>query len=68
MAQALRFTIEVLDRLRVRLKGINEATLPDLSRAMTASTLDAVSGRGSFRSVKSLRLARRASRAISALP
>ena len=41
----LRFTIEVLDRLRVRLKGINEAILPDLSRAMTASTLDAVSGR-----------------------
>ena len=41
----LRFTIEVLDRLRVRLKGINEAILPDLSRAMTASTMDAVSGR-----------------------
>ena len=31
--------------LRVRLKGINEALLPDLSRAMTASTMDAVSGR-----------------------
>ena len=31
--------------LRVRLKGINEAILPDLSRAMTASTMDAVSGR-----------------------
>ncbi len=41
----LTFTIEVLDRLRVRLKGINEALLPDLSRAMTASTMDAVSGR-----------------------
>ena len=41
----LGFTVEVLDRLRVRLKGINEALLPDLSRAMTASTLDAVSGR-----------------------
>ena len=41
----LRFTLEVLDRLRVRLKGINEALLPDLSRAMTASTMDAVSGR-----------------------
>ena len=41
----LRFTIEVLDRLRVRLRGINEALLPDLSRAMTASTMDAVSGR-----------------------
>ena len=40
----LRFTIEVLDRL-VRLKGINEAILPDLSRAMTASTMDAVTGR-----------------------
>ena len=31
--------------LRVRLKGINEALLPDLSRAMTASTMDAVTGR-----------------------
>ena len=41
----LRFTIEVLDRLRVRLKGINAAILPDLSRAMTASTMDAVGGR-----------------------
>ena len=41
----LRFTIEVLDRLRERLKGINEAILPDLARAMTASTLDAVTGR-----------------------
>ena len=41
----LRFTIEVLDRLRERLRGINEALLPDLSRAMTASTMDAVSGR-----------------------
>ena len=41
----LGFTVEVLDRLRVRLKGINEGLLPDLSRAMTASTLDAVSGR-----------------------
>ena len=41
----LTFTIEVVDRLRVRLKGINEAILPDLSRAMTASTMDAVSGR-----------------------
>ena len=30
---------------RVRLKGINEAILPDLSRAMTASTMDAVTGR-----------------------
>ena len=39
------FTIEILDRLRERLKGINEAILPDLSRAMTASTMDAVSGR-----------------------
>ena len=35
----------MLDRLRVRLKGVNEALLPDLSRAMTASTMDAVSGR-----------------------
>ena len=42
---ALTFTIEVLDRLRERLKGINEALLPDLSRAMTASTMDAVAGR-----------------------
>ena len=41
----LRFTLEVLDRLRVRLEGINAAILPDLSRAMTASTMDAVSGR-----------------------
>ena len=41
----LTFTIEVLDRLRVRLKGVNEALLPDLSRAMTASTMDAVAGR-----------------------
>ncbi len=41
----LTFTIEVLDRLRVRLKGVNEALLPDLSRAMTASTMDAVTGR-----------------------
>ena len=41
----LTFTIEVVDRLRVRLKGINEAILPDLSRAMTASTMDAVAGR-----------------------
>ncbi len=41
----LTFTVEVLDRLRVRLKGVNEALLPDLSRAMTASTMDAVSGR-----------------------
>ena len=39
------FTIEILDRLRERLKGINEAILPDLSRAMTASTMDAVTGR-----------------------
>ena len=31
--------------LRVRLKGINEAILPDLSRAMAASTMDAVTGR-----------------------
>ena len=35
----------MLDRLRVRLKGVNEAILPDLSRAMAASTVDAVSGR-----------------------
>ena len=42
---ALTFTIEVLDRLRERLKGISEAILPDLSRAMIASTMDAVSGR-----------------------
>ena len=41
----LPFTIEVLDRLRERLRGINEALLPDLSRAMTASTVDAVAGR-----------------------
>ena len=41
----LPFTIEVLDRLRERLRGINEAILPDLSRAMTASTVDAVAGR-----------------------
>ena len=33
------------DRRRERLKGINEAILPELSRAMTASTLDAVGGR-----------------------
>ncbi len=31
--------------LRVRLKGINEAILPDLSRTMIASTMDAVTGR-----------------------
>ena len=31
--------------LRERLKGISEAILPDLSRAMIASTMDAVSGR-----------------------
>ena len=41
----LIFTLEVLDRLRGRLEGINAAILPDLSRAMTASTMDAVSGR-----------------------
>ena len=41
----LTFTIEVVDRLRERLKGVNEAILADLSRAMTASTVDAVSGR-----------------------
>ena len=41
----LGFTIEVVDRLHVRLKGVNEAILPDLSRAMTASTMDAVTGR-----------------------
>ena len=42
---ALSFTIEVVDRLRERLKGVNEAILADLSRAMTGSTVDAVSGR-----------------------
>ena len=36
---------ELLARLRERLKGVNAAILPDLSRAMTASTLDAVAGR-----------------------
>ena len=41
----LTFTVEVVDRLRERLKGVNEAILADLSRAMTASTVDAVSGR-----------------------
>ena len=41
----LSFTIEVVDRLRERLKGVNEAILADLSRAMTGSTADAVSGR-----------------------
>ena len=41
----LGFTIEVVDRLQLRLKGVNEAILPDLSRAMTASTMDAVTGR-----------------------
>ena len=43
----LTFTIEVLDRLRGRgrLKGVHEAILPDLSRAMAASTVDAVAGR-----------------------
>ena len=40
----LAFTIEVSD-LRERLKGLNEAILADLSRAMTASTVDAVAGR-----------------------
>ena len=33
------------DRLRERLKGVNEAIAPELARAMTAGTLDAVSGR-----------------------
>ena len=41
----LTFTIEVADRLRERLGGINAAILPDLSRAMAASTADALSGR-----------------------
>ena len=41
----LGFTIEVVDRLQLRLKGVNEAILPDLSRAMTASTMEAVTGR-----------------------
>ena len=34
-----------VERLRERLKGVNAAILPDLSRAMAASTVDAVSGR-----------------------
>ena len=42
---ALPFTIEVLDRLRERLKHLHATLLPDLSRAMTASTVDAVAGR-----------------------
>ena len=33
------------DRLRGRLKGIDETILPDHSHAMTASTMDAVTGR-----------------------
>ena len=41
----LPFTIEVLDRLRERLKHLHATLLPDLSRAMTASTVDAVAGR-----------------------
>ena len=41
----LTLSIEVLDRLRERLRGVNEAILADLSRAMTASTVDAVAGR-----------------------
>ncbi len=41
----LRFTLEVVDRLVARMEGVHEAILPELSRAMTAGTVEAVAGR-----------------------
>ncbi len=41
----LRFTLEVVDRLVARMEGVHEAILPELSRAMVAGTVEAVSGR-----------------------
>ena len=42
---ALRFTLEVVDRLAARMEGVHEAILPKLSRAMTAGTVEAVAER-----------------------
>ena len=46
--KSLRFTIEVkpaLEKARARLAAINESILPELSRAMWGSVVDAVTGR-----------------------
>ena len=46
--EMLRFTIAVehgLEKARARLKAINESVLPELSRALWGSALDAVTGR-----------------------